>query len=133
MGKISFEGIRQWIYLFAEMGFPIGLVTFDGFQSEDMTQILTARGFNVEYLSVDKSLEPYTDLKESIYEQRADYYYDATFMREVKEVEEVKGLKIDHPPNGSKDVSDAVAGVVHNVIRMRDWEPPEGHTAVLTF
>ena len=69
---------------------------------------------------------PYSNLKESITEDRLDYYCvkneaeddsaSEYFVKECMTLEEVKGKKVDHAPGGSKDVGDAVAGVVHNVI-----------------
>ena len=32
-----------------------------------------------------------------------------------------KRKKIDHPPKGSKDVADGVAGVVHNILENSDY------------
>ena len=35
---------------------------------------------------------------------------------ELKTLEEIKGKKVDHAPGQSKDIADAVAGVVYNCI-----------------
>jgi hypothetical protein len=43
------------------------------------------------------------------------------FISECSKLEEIEGKKIDHPPKGSKDVADAVAGVVHNLIEKANY------------
>lgn len=121
---IQLEDVRQIIYKLTKLGFMIGIITLDGFESIDMTQILTKRGYYVEYLSVDKNLKPYTELKNAIYEDRCNYYYHQKFIEELQKVEQ-QGKKIDHPRLGSKDCSDAVAGCVYNLARIADWEDPE--------
>ena len=71
---------------------------------------------------------PYTDLKEAVNEDRIDYYRipsgnpdrpspSEVFVKECMRLEEIEGKKVDHPPKGSKDVSDAVAGVTHNIVK----------------
>jgi hypothetical protein len=131
---IRISKIREIIFALQEMGFPIknGIVTYDGFQSSDSLQILESKGYNVENLSVDRTTLPYCNLKEAINENRLDYYYvpsgdpedpsaSQVFITECSRLEEIEGKKIDHPPKGSKDVADAVAGVVHNIIEKASY------------
>jgi len=126
---IRISKVREIIYALQAMGFPIkqGLITYDGFQSSDSLQILQSKGYTVEYLSVDRTTLPYCNLKESINENRLDYYCvksdnsdepsaSQVFVTECSKLEEIEGKKIDHPPKGSKDVADGVAGVVHNIV-----------------
>lgn len=124
---IPLEEIRQIIYFFTKLGFMIGKITIDGFESLDTIQLLTKKGYYVEYLSVDKNTKPYNELKNSIYENRIDYYWHKTFIEELQKVERVKSgisYKIDHPRGGSKDCSDAVAGCVYNLVEIAEWDPP---------
>lgn len=125
---IQIEWIRELIYKLTKMGFMIGIVTLDGFQSIDTMQILTKKGYLAEYLSVDRDTKAYTELKNAIYEDRLDYYEHNIFMTELKKVEKNKN-KIDHPRNGSKDCSDAVAGVVYNLTKIHLWEQPDDDDA----
>jgi len=124
--------VREYIYALTALGFPIGVVTYDGFQSSDSMQILAGKGYRTEYLSVDRTMTPYSNLKESINEKRLDYYYipsgiedepsaSEVFVKECMQLEEVKGRKIDHPPNGSKDVADGVAGVIQNILENSNY------------
>jgi len=126
--KIDISKVREYIYALTQLGFKIALVTYDGFQSADSIQILTKKGYRVELLSVDRTIGPYTDLKEAINTDRLDYYYvpsgipekpsaSEVFVKEAMRLEEIEGKKVDHPPKGSKDVADSVAGVVHNIVK----------------
>jgi len=124
---IQISSVRELIYSLTAIGFNIKLITFDGFQSTDCMQILRQKRYNVEYLSVDKGLLPYNNLKASINEGRVNYYRvpsgkpeepsaSEVFVRETMQLEEIQGKKVDHPPKGSKDVADAVCGVNHNLV-----------------
>lgn len=102
-GEIEFEHIRQKIYDLQDFGFRIAMVTADGYQSTDMKQILKSRGIDTDYLSVDRTLEPYQMLKTMINMKRIDVYEYPTLVKELKELELVKGVKVDHPSSGGKD------------------------------
>lgn len=82
--------------------------------SIDSIQTLKEKSFHVEVLSVDKTTEPYYTLKEALLTGRLDFYYNADLISELQQLEEVNGRKIDHPRNGAKDLSDAVAGVCYH-------------------
>ena len=56
------------------------------------------------------------DLKDVIYEDRFVSHYYKPFIEEAIELEHTDAGKIDHPAEGSKDVSDAVAAVVYKLI-----------------
>lgn len=114
--ELDFSEIRQIIFDLKGRGFNIKKVTYDGWQSRDSQQILKNKGVNSEELSIDRDMAPYTALKEAILEQRIDFYRHAKFIKELKTLEEIKGKKVDHAPGSSKDVADAVAGVVYNCI-----------------
>ncbi len=53
--QISFEKNRQFIYWLKDNGFNIKGVSFDSFQSADMSQQLSGKGFNTEIISVDRT------------------------------------------------------------------------------
>jgi hypothetical protein len=132
---IRISKVREIIYALQALGFPLienGIITYDGFQSSDSLQILEAKGYTVENLSVDRTTLPYCNLKESINDNRIDYYYvpsgnddepsaSEMFVKECSKLEEIEGKKIDHPPKGSKDVADGVCGVVHNLIEKSQY------------
>jgi hypothetical protein len=131
--EIFLGDIRRLIYdLREERKFRLNKVTMDGFQSTDTRQQLQRRRIFSEIVSVDKNLTPYYDLREAIYEDRIEFpEYMVRLRREdshltevaVKELMELvdNGLKIDHPPDGSKDVADAMAGVVFTLMGDRSY------------
>lgn len=115
-GEVQFSKVRQKIYDLQDFGFVIGRVTLDGFQSVDTLQILKSRGIRAEFLSVDRSLEPYNTLKQLINMKRLDVYKYKILEDELKHLELLQGTKVDHPPGWSKDVSDALAGACYSAI-----------------
>lgn len=131
--EIMIQDVRHLIYYMRdELRFKIKTVTMDGFQSTDMMQQLRKKRFNVDYLSIDKSMLPYYDLREAIYEERIELPPYITYINKgdvdkveilVKELSELEddGKKVDHPENGSKDVADAVAGVVTTLMGDRQF------------
>lgn len=71
--------------------------------SVDMQQILNSKGINTEYLSVDRTLAPYSTLKTVINMGRLDMYKFKPVLDELKGLELVKGKKVDHKSDGGKD------------------------------
>lgn len=117
--QISFEKNRNFIYWLKENGFNIKGITTDTFQSVDTGQALTAKGYNYSALSVDRVddhiCKPYQYFRSCIYEKRIEIYYSARLFDEIISLEKNNNTgKVDHPPNGHKDVSDAVCGAVYN-------------------
>lgn len=121
--EVMLSDLRNYVYDFDRRGFRIKHVTMDGFQSVDTQQQLKKRKYNVQYLSIDRSKLPYEDLRDAIYEDRISLPPYMTYLvagdgklvnivfKELSELEE-DDKKIDHPAKGSKDVADAIAGVV---------------------
>jgi hypothetical protein len=115
-GEIFFSQIREIIFEIRNRGFEIYCVTFDGWQSIDSIQILKDKGFRCEVLSVDKDTAAYDTLKDKIYNKKFKCYLYEPFFQEMRRLELIEGKKVDHPPLGSKDVADAVAGAVYNCV-----------------
>lgn len=136
-GEIELRWLRQLVYRLLERKFRIVYVTFDGWQSVDSIQTLNARIATknpkapaekkrvAELYSLDRSTEGYDTLKSLVYAglykgYRLPTVGDGPFekpciwWKELKALERQGGLatraKIDHPPYGSKDVADAIAG-----------------------
>ena len=112
-GEIQFWKIRDLIVKLREHGLPIMWVTYDTWQSADSLQMLAKEGFSTGLVSLDKSVQGYDYAKTAIYENRVSAPYHEKCLHELISLERdrEKG-KIDHPPNGSKDVSDALAAVI---------------------
>lgn len=132
--QIILSDVRQMVYhLRDDLGFKIKMVTLDGFESTDTIQMLSKRRINSGYLSVDRDKLPYQDLRDAIYEQRIEWPRYMVQMEhiDVRKVDIVyqelsqlidDGKKIDHPPGGSKDVSDAMAGVTTTLMGDRSFK-----------
>lgn len=140
--EIFLSDVRRILYeLRDDRGFKLYSVSMDGFQSTDTLQQLRKKKFRADYLSVDKSTLPYEDLRDAIYERRLEFPPYLTYIRSgdtdrveiaIKELMELQdtGRKIDHPVDGSKDVADALAGVVSTLMGDRTYR--RGATSTLS-
>ena len=90
--------VRQLVMDLRDLGFPISLVTADGFQSADTLQLLKLKGFDTKLVSVDKTPQPYICLRTSIYEERFEAPYHPILERELKELRE-SSTGFDHSPS----------------------------------
>jgi len=131
--EILLQEVRRIIYhIRDDLGFKIACVSMDGFQSTETKQQLRKRKFRTEYVSVDRSKLPYEDLRDAIYEDRIEFPPYITYLYKgdtdklqiaVKELSELEedDRKVDHPESGSKDVADAMAGVVYRLMGDRSY------------
>lgn len=113
--------IREFILSLRDQGAPILRVSFDGYMSADSKQLLLQAGVDTTLLSVDRTEEPYLHVRQAMIENRISYCAYRPFITEMSNLErDLSAGKIDHPAinpdgtEGSKDVSDAVAGVVYH-------------------
>lgn len=122
--QIQFEDLTGLLKRLRLLGFNIPVVTADGWQSAYFLQ-RQANEFGAtiaEVLSLDRSKDGYLALRGMLMQpdihdrQRISFPAHATLQRELLSVENRRD-KIDHPPGGSKDVADAVAGVAFNITR----------------
>lgn len=139
--QVQYSDVRRLIYELKDgRKFRIKTVTMDGFQSTDTQQQLRKRKFHVEDLSADKSRLPYEDLREAIYEERLEFPPYKTYIKNgddtaveiaVQELMQLQdmGKKIDHPADGSKDVADAMAGVVTTLMGDRSYRRGVGSSS----
>lgn len=131
--EIILSDIRKIIYYLKEnLRFKIKKVTLDGFQSTDTIQQLNKKHINADYLSVDRNIRPYEDLRDALYEDRLEFpaYMSPLSHVDTKQVniawQELSqlidnGKKIDHPIGGSKDVADAMAGCCYTLMDDREF------------
>ena len=139
--KIAIYKIRNFvIYLVNVVGMKIGKLTYDIFNSEESRQILEEIGFNVGYLSVDRTDKPYLDLVEIMYEKRIKLYdYPILRYELLNLLHDRIRRKVDHPKVvtddgfveyegkgndgvtgtrvGSKDVADSLCGAIQNALQ----------------
>lgn len=122
-GEINFEKIRTLIYKLAGDGLNIQWISFDSYQSVDSIQQLKQRGYQTGTLSMDTSTLPYEMLRTAIYDGRVSIPPCPRLQGELLGLErDMKKGKIDHPPRGSKDIADSLAGVVYGLTqKIRIW------------
>lgn len=132
-GEVMIADLRRMVYyLKEERGFRIKKVTYDGFESQDSIQQLRKKRYEAERVSMDRSVLPYFDLRDAIYENRIEFpEYMVTLnpgdtrlveiaYKELSELEDL-GSKIDHPKTGTKDVADTLAGVTYTLMGDRAY------------
>ena len=140
---VELSVVRHLIYhLKDDLKFKLALVTADDrVMTADFMQQLQRRRIPTQYLSVDKTYAPYYDLREAIYEDRVAWpHYMVPSRRHLGEEVEIAfseltqlvddGRKVDHTSSSTKDVADAMAGVVHTLMMNRTYHRRGGHTPV---
>lgn len=135
--EILLSDVRSIVYQFQEHGFTIGFLSQDQYQSADGLQQMRKRGVDAELLSVDRTTQPYDVLKTALYEDRVHTQRHVWLYQELRNLQRVpKGRgrsKIDHPKKmtspdgvdvaGSKDVADALAGVIYSLTMRSPGRP----------
>lgn len=122
--EIIMGDVRRLVYDLAEHGYMITCVSMDSWQSADAMQQLKQRGYNSVMVSVDTTMDPYENMKTALYEERISLYHYEPLVKELQQLEkDTKKRKIDHPPKGSKDVSDALAGCLYTLSQQQTAQP----------
>ena len=113
-GPVNLSEVKQWIQNLRRLGFDIGLVSFDRWQSFDIQNELKAVGMRTDTVSVAK--KHYEDMAMLVYEERLVMPAIELLFEELTELKIMKGNKVDHPRKSSKDLADAVCGAVFGAI-----------------
>jgi hypothetical protein len=113
-GEIDLGQLREFIYLFDTIGFRFDYISFDGWSGlAETKQKLEEQGHQTELVSLDRESAPYKTMRRAMKEQRLLCYQYDPLIRELESLEYNESSdKIDHPPHGTKDLSDALAAVV---------------------
>lgn len=125
-GEVLLAEVRHLVYDLTAHGYMITHVSLDSFQSADSLQTLQSKGYRAELVSVDTTPAPYDNLKTAFYENRVQMYEYQPVLDELMVLQEdLSGnrRKIDHPPNGSKDVADAMAACLYTLSQQKLSEP----------
>ncbi len=124
-GEIEFSDIRKLFYVLRDdVGLLIKWVTADNeMMSKDTLQIMSQHGFSTGYSSMDTDTLGYDILRQALYDRRVAAPAHELAQREVTRLEfNAKDSKVDHPPRGSKDVADGMAGVAKGLtMRLEVW------------
>ena len=126
---INFEKIQRFFYWLRDMcGFQFGLITADTWQSEAPLQAMEAKKFEVDKLSIDRDKSVYTAWRAGFDERRIRLMRNEQMLREAGELLEMD-KKFDHPPDGSKDTTDAAAGAFYNAVNSDEKLTMASHNA----
>jgi len=100
-GEVELSRLRFLIFKLKKLGYKIKYGSADGFQSADMQQILRRNGVNFDYISMDKTTEPYETFRTALYENRVKCIYHPVLEDELNRLERnYVNDKIDHPVKG---------------------------------
>lgn len=127
-GQIDLDSIFQLIRLWREAGVPIQYFSCDGFQSSDILQRVGRLGVRTGKISVDMTspndpCAAYEVLRLAVTEGRIRFPADPIVVAELLALEHDRQKnRIDHPPQGSKDSADALAGSAYKLSRIPPWQ-----------
>jgi hypothetical protein len=113
-GPVNLSEVKQWIQNLRRIGFDIGMVSFDRWNSFDIQNELKAVGIRTETVSVAK--KHYEDMAMLVYEERLAMPSIELLFEELTELKIVKNNRVDHPRKSSKDLADAVCGAIFGAI-----------------
>jgi hypothetical protein len=113
-GPVNLSEVKQWIQNLRRLGFNIGMVSFDRWQSFDIQNELKAVGMRTETVSVAK--KHYEDMAMLVYEERLAMPMIDLLFDELSELKIMNNNKVDHPRKKSKDLADAVCGAIFGAI-----------------
>lgn len=114
-GDIDHGEVRGLIYRLISEGLPIRSVSMDQYMGPPNLQMFSRRGLRTEEVGERKAkMKPYLTLRQALYEGRVVCHHHPVLEAELKALE-MDGMrkKVIHPPRGSKDLADALAGVVY--------------------
>jgi hypothetical protein len=113
-GPVNLSEVKQWIQNLRRLGFNIGMVSFDRWNSFDIQNELKAVGIRTDTVSVAK--KHYEDMAMLVYEERLAIPSIELLFEELTELKIVKNNRVDHPRKSSKDLADAVCGAIFGAI-----------------
>ena len=126
--ELDYAAVRNWVVsLKHDHDIPVSSITYDGFNSTESVQALRRIGINSQVISMDRDDQAYQALRRALYEDRiaipASGPDDENLLvLELTQLDQdQKTGKVDHPPKGSKDLADAVAGACWSALRSRHY------------
>lgn len=114
--EIQIRWAQELAFELTKRGFFVARYTFDGFQSADTIQVLTRHGILSEKFSLDIKDDGWKTLKDVASQDRLKMPFDQLLFLELEALSRIGNGKVDHPPGGSKDMADALAGSVTGAI-----------------
>jgi len=102
---VSFKNVAE-IILELSRKIKILAVVFDRWNSVMIIEELTSRG--IPSYDINLTFQDFAFLKEQIYQKRIELIPDSLFLEELKRLVVLKGSKVDHLPQYSKDRVDSL-------------------------
>lgn len=113
-GPVNLSEVKMWIQNLRRLGFNIGMVSFDRWQSFDIQNELKQVGMRTDTVSVAK--KHYEDMAMLVYEERLAMPAIELLFDELTQLKIMKNNRVDHPRKSSKDLADAVCGAIFGAI-----------------
>jgi hypothetical protein len=126
---MDYRKVTDFIMALRRRGFNLKLVTFDRWQSHDTINYLKQHHIESEMLSVAN--KHYDDFLATLYDERLVGPNIPELIEELRELRYIKD-KIDHPREGYKDLSDAVAGAIYNAVTYT-LKPQNQNIEIITY
>lgn len=108
--EVQIRWYRKLIWELVRRNFLVTRATFDRFASADTIQILESRGIESERVSTDTNNLAWENLRDVMYDGRLEAYWRQRVVSELQHLNLLSNGRVDHPPSGSKDEADALAG-----------------------
>lgn len=131
--EIPLFKIKNFIMDLSDAGYKIASVSADGFQSKTIMQELLVEGFDTEYVSCDRTMEPFSITKDAFLTNRVMCVDNEVLFNEIKSLRVINNKKVDHQDGGNsftasengstpygKDLSDSLAGAIFNAYSQKD-------------
>ena len=115
--EVNFKEIEDFILGLRDKGYKILSVTYDNYQSVSSLQELQSKNIPAKYKSVTRTREAYDTLKDIIYQDKLDGYFDKETIEEILGLDVVYVERVEARPGMKKDRADAVAGAIHGVLK----------------
>lgn len=118
--QIPFHKIKKVIFTLRDMGYNIEWVSLDGFQSADLIQTMRRNRMKSGIVSLDKTPEPYLLTRQLILDGCCEGVESDLACSELRDLVWVsQKAKVDHPPDGTKDLADTIAGCCYGLASKR--------------
>ena len=95
--EVNLGKVQDFIeYLIKNMNYPVSSISADQFQSKQTLQNLENKGFNTDYISVDRTRDPYLFLRYLIHNKQIMIAKNDYLKGELRKLRD-DGKKVDHP------------------------------------
>ena len=95
--EVNLTKVQDFVeYLIKNCGYPVACITADQFQSKQTLQNFETKGYTTDYISVDKTRDPYLFLRHLVHNKQILIPKNAYSLDELKKLRD-DGKKVDHP------------------------------------